>query len=244
MSVSRPVSITTQSGLAPGYELFIVALSILSIGNVIIIFGPFEADTKSVAFIVDSCLSLFFMVDFAWRLRIAPSKRGYFIDNQGWLDLLGSLPVPSFRLFRSVRVFKAIRRVRALGGRKVVRAIVRERAQSALLLATFLVIVVMEFGSIFVVIAEREAPNANIKSGGDALWWAIVSVTTVGYGDKFPVTAWGRIIGGVMLISGVGLFGVFTGYVARVFLAPPESPEQEKVEEAIAAEVQEALDDD
>ena len=244
MSVSRPAQQFSQSGLAPGYELFIVALSILSIGNVVIIFGPFEPDTKSVALIVDSCLSLIFLFDFAWRLRIAPSKRGYFIGNQGWLDLLGSLPIPSFRLFRSVRVVKAVRRVRALGGRKVVRTIVRERAQTALLLATFLVIIVMEFGSIFVVIAERGAPNANITTGGDALWWAIVSVTTVGYGDKYPVTPAGRGIGSLMLISGVGLFGVFTGYVARLFLTPPETPEEERVAEALEAEVEQALADE
>ena len=66
-----------------------------------------------------------------------------------------------------------------MGGRRVVRRIVRERAQTALLFATFLVLLVIELGSIFVVIAERGAPNANIKTGGDALWWSIVSVTTV-----------------------------------------------------------------
>jgi voltage-gated potassium channel len=244
VSVSRRVPTATQSGLPPGYELFNVALSILSIVNVVLIFGPFEPDTKSVAFIVDTCLTAFFLFDFALRFHRAPSKRGYFIDQQGWLDLLGSLPIPSFRLFRSVRVVKALRRVRALGGRKVVKAIVRERAQSALLVATFFVIVVMEFGSILVVVVERGAPNANITSGGDALWWAIVSVTTVGYGDEYPVTPAGRGIGSLMLIAGVGLFGVFTGYVARVFLTPPDDNDVELALDLAASEVENVLADE
>ncbi len=220
MTPSRPTRHATQSGLPPGYEVFIVALSIFSIGNVVILLGPFDDDTKTVALIVDLVLTPIFLADFLLRLYRSHPRSTYFIKHQGWLDLIGSLPFPLFRLFRSVRIVKAIRRVQAMGGRPVLRAIIRERAQSSLLLATFLVIVIMEIGSILVVAAERSAPNANITTGGDALWWSIVSVTTVGYGDKYPVTTLGRLIGSVMLITGVGLFGVFTGYVARVFLTP------------------------
>ena len=211
--------------LGPGYELFIVALSILSLVNVVIAIGPFESDAKDVARIVDLILSLIFMADFAGRLYLSDPRSDYFIARQGWLDLLGSLPFPLLRVFRIVRVYRAVRRIREMGGRRVLRRIIRERAQSALLFATFLVLVIIEVGSILVVIAERDAPNANIRTGGDALWWSIVSVTTVGYGDKFPVTLTGRIIGSLMLIGGVGLFGVFTGYVARIFLTPRREDE-------------------
>jgi voltage-gated potassium channel len=242
--IPRPIRPASRSGLPPGYELFIVALSILSIGNVFLILGPFASDTKAVAFIIDTCLCVFFLFDFFWRLRRAPSKRGYLIGHQGWLDLLGSLPVPAFRLFRSIRVVKEVRQIRALGGRKVVRAIVRERAQSALLVATFLVLVVLEFGSILVIVAERGAPGANIKTGGDALWWAIVSVTTVGYGDRYPVTAAGRGIGALLLISGVGLFGVFTGWVAQLFLAPRADDDEDPRVEAAASKVKSILDEE
>ena len=239
MTQARPTRHTTLSGLPPGYELFIVALSIFSIGNVVIVLGPFDQDTKAVALIIDVVLSLIFLADFFLRLSRSHPRRVYFIDHEGWLDLLGSLPFPLFRLLRLVRVTKAIRRVRAMGGRRVVRAVIRERAQSALLLATFLVIVIMEVGSILVVAAERGAPNANITTGGDALWWSLVSVTTVGYGDKFPVTALGRLIGSVMLITGVGLFGVFTGYIARVFLTPRSEDNPEAAEIAALDKIEE-----
>ena len=232
MTPVPPTRQVTQSGLPPGYELFIIALSIFSLVNVAILLGPFDQDTKSVAFIVDGFLCIFFLADFLVRLYRSHPRRRYFVNHQGWIDLLGSLPLPLFRLFRIVRIVKASRRVQAMGGGPVVRSIIRERAQSSLLLATFLVIVIMEVGSILIVAVERSAPNANITTGGDALWWSIVSVTTVGYGDEYPVTTLGRLIGSVMLVAGVGLFGVFTGYVARVFLAPRVEDHAADLEEA------------
>ena len=69
---------------------------------------------------------------------------------------------------------------------------------------------------------EARSPDANITTAGDALWWGIVTVTTVGYGDQYPVTTGGRIVGVFVLILGVGLFGTFTGFLANAFLVTPE----------------------
>jgi hypothetical protein len=206
--------------VGPAYELFIAAVACLSIVNIVIFVGPFDPDTKEVAGIVDIVLSVILMADFVGRLTFADSRRGYFFGQQGYLDLLGSLPIPIIRVFRVVRVYRGFTRVAALGGRKLARKLIRERAQTALLFASFLVILILEVGSILVVSAERGAADANIKTGGDALWWAIVSVATVGYGDKYPVTGAGRVIGVFLIIGGVGLFGVFTGFLARFFLTP------------------------
>jgi voltage-gated potassium channel len=220
-----------REDIGPSYELFITAIACLSIVNVVLFIGPFDPDTKQIAGIIDVVLSGVLLADFFGRLALADSRRGYFFGQQGYLDLLGSLPLPIIRVFRIVRAYRSVVRVRALGGRKLARKLIRERAQAALLFATFLVIVVLEVGSILVVKAEAGAPNANIKTGGDALWWAIVSVATVGYGDKYPVTPAGRLIGVFVIIGGVGLFGVFTGFLARFFLTPraedgPEAPMQ------------------
>jgi voltage-gated potassium channel len=206
--------------VGPSYELFIVAISVLSLFNILIFVGPFDPDTKEIAAIVDVVLSLILIADFFGRLYLAEDRRDYFFRRRGYLDLLGSLPQPVIRVFRVVRVYRGLARVSALGGRKLARQLIRERAQAALLAAAFLVMLVLEIGSILVLGAERGAPNANITTGGDALWWAVVTVATVGYGDKYPVTAAGRLIGVLMIIVGVGLFGIFTGYLARMFLAP------------------------
>src|SRR6185503_3042548 len=74
---------------------------------------------------------------------------------------------------------------------------------------------------------EQNAPRANITTGGDALWWAFVSITTVGYGDKFPITPGGRLSAFFVLAAGVGLFGVLSGYLANFFLTPSSADESE-----------------
>jgi voltage-gated potassium channel Kch len=206
--------------VGPSYELFIVAVSTLSLVNIVIFLGPFDGPTKEIAGIVDLLLSLILLADFFGRLWLAEPWQDYFFRRRGFLDLLGSLPFPVVRVFRVVRVYRGVVRVRGLGGRKLARQLIRERAQAALLAASFLVILVLEVGSMLVVLAEQNAPHANIRTGGDALWWAVVTVATVGYGDRYPVTTIGRLIGVVMIVVGVGLFGIFTGYLARMFLAP------------------------
>jgi voltage-gated potassium channel len=73
---------------------------------------------------------------------------------------------------------------------------------------------------------EHAAPGANITSASDALWYVIVTMSTVGYGDQYPVTNGGREMGTVVIIIGVGIFGTLTGYLANLFLAPrEEAPE-------------------
>ena len=77
------------------------------------------------------------------------------------------------------------------------------------------------FSSVAILQVEDD-PNSNIKTAEDALWWAYVTITTVGYGDKYPVTTEGRIIAAFLMTMGVGLFGTFTGYVASWFVEERE----------------------
>jgi voltage-gated potassium channel len=70
--------------------------------------------------------------------------------------------------------------------------------------------------------AERGAPDANILSASDAMWWVYVTITTVGYGDHYPVTNGGRLVGIMIMTMGVGLFGTLAGFIANKLLAPEE----------------------
>jgi voltage-gated potassium channel Kch len=98
--------------------------------------------------------------------------------------------------------------------------IARQRlAESTLLAVALVVIVVVTAGSILIVLVEAPADGANIKTGSDAVWWSIVTVATVGYGDRFPVTNPGRLIGTLMIVMGVSLFSVLTSYIATQFMA-------------------------
>ena len=85
---------------------------------------------------------------------------------------------------------------------------------SVLIIAVLLII----FSSIAILQVEHD-PKSNIKTASDALWWAYVTITTVGYGDRYPVTEEGRILAAVLMTAGVGLFGTFTAYISSLFVA-------------------------
>ncbi len=210
---------------APGYEIFIGLLAVVSLINLAISVLPFDEDTKQIARIVDIPITLIFLADFSGRLLRSHPRRLYFVEQRGWLDLLGSLPA-GFRLFRIFRLVRVGRLLGEYGLRNIIRSFIKERANNALLVVIFMVVVVIEFGSMLVAFFERQSPNANITTGGDAVWWAFVSITTVGYGDKFPITTGGRTAAFLVLAAGVGLFGVLSGYLANFFLAPaaPDEP--------------------
>jgi len=209
------------------YELFILALSIISIVNLVLVlpFFPLSSESQDVILIVDVALTIIFLSDFAYRLLTAESKRDYMIRGGGWLDLIGSLPALRFaRIFRVLRVSKLLREY-GLG--TVARWFLRERAQSALYVVVLLVIVVLEVAGVLVLNVE-DSSESNIRTASDAIWWGYVTITTVGYGDKFPVTNAGRIVGLFLLTIGVGLFATFTGFLANAFLAPKKEKSQER----------------
>ena len=217
-----------QKPINTNYEIFILALSILSIFNLILEILPIDPYVRNLVVIFDVALTPIFLADFCYRLFSAPSKVGYLIKGGGWLDFIGSLPFPALRLARLFRMWRVYRGLRRIGMRNMWQAYRKSRAESALLTLIFVAIVVLEFASIFVLVTERNAANANIKTASDALWWAYVTVTTVGYGDEYPVTNSGRIVGVLLMTIGVGLFGVITGYLANAFLKPKSAEQNEQ----------------
>jgi voltage-gated potassium channel len=118
---------------------------------------------------------------------------------------------------RLARVIRAARLLNAYGGRNTIREFLTNRAGSAVYLVFFMIILVMQYGSIAILYTERGAPGANIQTASDALWWVLVTISTVGYGDQYPVTQQGRGIAIVVILLGVALFGVVTGFLASNF---------------------------
>ena len=203
------------------YELFIAALSVLSIINLILYYLFSDPAVYGVAGIIDGFLSVIFLGDFLFRFFTANSKSRYFLRQFGWADLLASLPFPQVKILRLFRIIRAGRLMRIFGLRNMVREFLTNRAQSALLTLLFFIILVLEFGGMAMIAVERTSPEANIRTASDAVWYTYVTITTVGYGDRYPVTQTGRIMGLIIMTAGVGLFGTLTGYLANTFLAPP-----------------------
>ncbi|GAB4018928.1 potassium channel family protein [Spirosoma koreense] len=166
---------------------------------------------------IDTGICLYFLYDFFLRLYRAPNKLAFL--RWGWIDLLASIPAFDwFRLGQLVRVFRILRMVRSFRSiRDFLNHLFRDRANGTLAVVLLSSVLLMIFGAIAILYAER-VPEANIKTPSDALWWAFVTITTVGYGDRFPITTFGRLIAAVLMVAGVGLFGTFTGYVANFFV--------------------------
>jgi voltage-gated potassium channel len=174
-----------------------------------------------------------FLAEYLARLVVAPRRLSFILHNP--FDLLLVL-IPVLRplgLLRSVRLIRAARlaRVGAAVGLAVRESRLRLASRAALLAAGAASILVAT-AAVMVLDAERAAPKANITGFGDSLWWAASTVTSVGYGDHYPVTAAGRAIAVVLMIAGVAIFGVVAASAAAWFIsadrdqaAAPQAPD-------------------
>jgi len=219
--------LVNQELKSTGYELFILLLSLVSVFNLLVdwinLVYPISELTLGVIRIINATVTVFFLYDFAYRLFTAPSKSFYFFKNWGWADLLAC--IPQLRIFRLFRVFRAVRLLRVFGVKNMVREIANNRAGIALYITIFSIILIAEVVGIYLLKVESQAANANIITSGDAVWWTLVTMTTVGYGDRFPVTPQGRTLAVFVMLSGVALIGVLASFLSNFFLAPPKKQE-------------------
>lgn len=211
----------SKRGTAGIYELFMLGLCVyvlIALGTMTL----FDLDPSVVLILeyADHAVCCAFLFDFALQFARAKSKLQYM--KWGWLDLLSSIPtvVPLRwgRLARTVQILRLLRGVKSV--KYIGEYLGTRRADSTVAGAAFVGLLTVVLSSIAVLHFEREAPTANIKSAEDALWWACVTITTAGYGDRFPVTTGGRIVATIAMTTGVGLFGTFTAFVAQWFIQP------------------------
>lgn len=221
MGEKRGTQTTVSGQMSVGnavYELFIFALTVFSL-LVLVAYWllPVSAATRQALFRSDILLSLIFLADSFRSLFRAPDKWAYL--KWGWLDFLGSVPaVLPLRVARLARFIRSWRVIRARHPRQVLREFERQRAEGVLLVTIFLAVMLITTAGILVLELEGDAPDANIRSGPDAFWWAYSTVTTVAYGDRYPVTFLGRIVAMVLMILGVGLSAVLASYLAATFI--------------------------
>ncbi len=210
------------------YALCIALLAITSFINFLLItFVPLPASIKQILTEFDYGVALIFLVDFLFRLLRAPKKLEY-MRTWGWLDMLSAVPIPFFSIFRIVRVIRVAITLRKMRLKDVERSITKHPARSTIIATGFLAFLVMVSGSAIMLAVEK----------GDPSWWAIVTMATVGYGDKYPVTGGGRIIATVVMAVGIVIFGVLSSYLASTFISSNEA----QAKEAMIAALKEDLD--
>lgn len=166
-----------------------------------------------------------FAADYLVRLYLTDHRKQFVRSH--WLDLCAVL-LPMLQPLRLLRLVSTL----MLVGR-------RARMASQIQLTTYVagaVVGLLMFGSLAVLSVERESPNGNIKTLGDAVWWSFTTMTTVGYGDHAPTTGLGRVLAVGLMLSGIALLGVVTANIAAWFIARFDRDDVEERRQTAAIE--------
>jgi len=215
------------------YNIFILVLTIFSLAIMVLLLLPISQAERDLLTMYDNTVCVIFLIDFGMNLVGAKPRRAYFIGQRGWLDLLGSIPsfgfIPFtalFRLARLSRLARITRLLRGQAGKDLVLDVLANRGEYATFITVLLAGIVLSTASILVLQFESQAPDGNIKTGGEAIWWGLVTITTVGYGDFYPVTLMGRLTGIFVMFAGIGIIGALASILASMLVSPstPDEP--------------------
>jgi voltage-gated potassium channel len=225
---------TSQARSTANVGIFQIAILILSL----VLLGALAADTvlelptevRGVIQGADTAVCVILLADFFVRLYRAESKLVFM--KWGWIDLIASIPnLDVLRWGRLVRVLRVIRLLRGVRSvHRVLRLILENKMEGGAVSLGLMAFLLVTFSSVSILVFERQE-GSNIKSAEDAIWWSIATMTTVGYGDKYPITTDGRVVGIVLMVCGVGMFAGLSGLVASLFLGGQErrSSELDKI---------------
>lgn len=209
-------------------EILIGVLAVLSIfivvmGNIMLAEGRFPVGVYA----VDMLICGVFAWDYIGRLMRSPSRKGFV--KVTWyeplamvpaivMDMLFGLPVLSVGL-RALRLVRFVRVVPVIARLKRSASSAEQFAERSQLLYLFVIVASIVLAAAFSVLAiELGAPRGQIQNASDALWWALSTVTTVGYGDIVPSTALGRVIGMMLMVVGIGVMATLISQVSATIV--------------------------
>jgi voltage-gated potassium channel len=213
------------------YDAVILALSVYVLMQLAIeVISEFSPEATRIFELVDFGICIVFLVDWVVFFVLSDDKWSY--TKRRVVDLLASIPflqvLRPFRIFRIVRLIRVLRFARGVKAIKpIVGFVTRNRARSAMVLYLTITLIVYFYCSIGLYNFEKGV-NDQIHSFGDILWMAFTTLTTVGYGDLYPKSTGGRIMAGVLIITGLGLFGLLTAEFAAFILKRVKGEEEPK----------------
>jgi len=211
-------------------------ITLIAVNVVLIFMDTFEAmgsfatlfhviETFSVIVFSIEYILRFWTADFLYPTETkAKARLKYALSFMAIIDLISIVPfffgssqlivLRALRIFRLLRVFKFARYTKSFS---TVGIVIKKRA-SQLFSSVLVVFMLMIIGSIFMYHVEHDANPDNFRNVFDALWWAVATITTVGYGDIAPTTAVGKILGALVALMGIGLVAIPTGILSAGFL--------------------------
>lgn len=223
----------TKSGRI--FDFFILALIIFSIVEFSIETIPdLEAATRSLLKISEIIIVLLFTLEYVLRIYVADKKLSYIFSFYGLIDLIAILPfymaigidLRSFRLFRLFRILRLLKLVKY--SKSLQRLLIALKASKEEFILFFgLTIIIFYLSAVGIYFFENEAQPEIFKSIFHSMWWAVATLTTVGYGDVYPVTIGGKIFTTIMLLIGLGIVAIPAGIIASA-LTEVKSKEEKK----------------
>lgn len=226
------------SRLNQGYDIFSTVMLLINIANSFAAtFDELQAQYHRLFYWIEAVTVLFFAVDYLLRVLTAellyPGRKPaeavfrYMISGYGIIDLLSFLPyyLPAFfpagaavfRMFRVIRIFRLFR-INAYSDSLTVIGNVIKGKKTQLLASMFIISLLILASSLCMYSVEHEAQPEVFKNAFSAIWWATSTLLTVGYGDIYPVTVMGQLIGIVITFLGVGMVAVPTGILSAGFV--------------------------
>lgn len=209
--------------------LLVAALTFLLLLTVPIIDRHLSPLARLTLRAADSAIWALFVLDYVLRLSWSPSRRRFAVTH---LPDLAMIILPALRPLRLLRLFT----VGNLLARRSATAILGETTRAVAACAVLLTYL----GAVVELDSERDAPKANITSFEDALWWACTTITTVGYGDRYPVTTQGRLVAVALMLIGIALLGLLTAGIAAWFVRQATDVTTAAAAQLIVAEVRAA----
>lgn len=219
------------------FDWTITTLILLSVASVFVVTLELSTDVQDLLRGFEAAVSVVFTLEYALRIWTAPelypdrspwtARARYVVSGMALIDLLAILPfwnpmllpgsmlgMRAFRLVRLLRIFKLNRYFDALA---MVGCVVRDKRRE-LVGSIFFVAILMLVSSLLVYAVEHDAQPEAFRNAFSGLWWAVATLTTVGYGDIYPVTAVGRILGAAIALLGIGMVAIPTSILSSGFL--------------------------
>lgn len=222
-------------------DLLIMTLVVLSVASVFVTTFNLSPEVRKALFVFEGVCSLVFTIEYV--ARTAHARWKYVLSGMGLIDLLSILPfyLPMFfhgnllvlRVFRLLRLLRLFKLNRYFDSLTALGAVLKEKSKE-LIASMFVVALMLIVSSLFIYTVEHDAQPEAFANAFSGLWWAVATLTTVGYGDIYPVTALGRVFGAFIALLGIGMVAIPTGIISSGLMEYMNRNKKTESDEALA----------